>query len=177
MRSNPVIDALARPLRLAVVGGGPGSNIGATHRTAARIDDRYVLVAGVLSSDPGRSLLAGKEVGLARPYARVLELLDQERAHPEAAEVVAVMTPNDSHRDIVLAALDRGFDVICDKPLANTLADAMDVVEKVESTGLIFCLAQAVTIAAIAGSNAFTASITIVASSSIPRFNSRLPPR
>ena len=140
MRSNPVIDALARPLRLAVVGGGPGSNIGATHRTAARIDDRYVLVAGVLSSDPGRSLLAGKEVGLARPYARVLELLDQERAHPEGAEVVAVMTPNDSHRDIVLAALDRGFDVICDKPLANTLADAMDVVEKVESTGLIFCL-------------------------------------
>ena len=140
MTSNPVVNAVGRPLRLAVVGGGPGSHIGSTHRTAARLDDRFVLVAGVLSSDPERSLKAGREIGLPRSYESFLDLFDQERDRPEGAEVVAVMTPNDSHRDIVLAALERGFDVICDKPLANTLADAMDVVEAVEATGLIFCL-------------------------------------
>ncbi len=58
METNPVIELLGRRLRLAVVGGGPGSFIGAMHRAAARLDDRYELVAAVLSSDPERSRAA-----------------------------------------------------------------------------------------------------------------------
>jgi predicted dehydrogenase len=50
------------------------------------------------------------------------------------------MTPNDSHHDLAVAALDRGFDVICDKPITNTLDEALDVVAAVERTGLVFCL-------------------------------------
>ncbi|MGH8958053.1 MAG: Gfo/Idh/MocA family protein [Acidimicrobiia bacterium] len=140
MTANPVVAALGRPLRLAVVGGGPGSNIGSTHRTAARLDDRFVLVAGTLSSDPDQSLRAGTELGLPRAYGAFLELLDQERSRTDGAEVVAIMTPNDSHHEIALAALDRGFDVICDKPLTNTLAEAIDIVEKVRTSGLVLCL-------------------------------------
>ena len=52
---NPVVQALGRRLRLAVIGGGPGSFIGPVHRTAAKLDDRFEIVAGVLSSDPVRS--------------------------------------------------------------------------------------------------------------------------
>ena len=72
MDSNPVIDMLGRRLRLAVVGGGPGSFIGAMHRTAARLDDRYELVAGVLSSDAERSRTAAAGIGIAadRPLKR-----------------------------------------------------------------------------------------------------------
>lgn len=137
---NPVVAALGRPLRLAVIGGGPGSNIGSTHRIAARIDDRFVIVAGVLSSDPHRSLQAGAELGVPRAYGVFLELLEAEREQPDGAEVVAIMTPNDSHHQIALAALDRGFDVICDKPLANTLGEALEIVEKVKTSGLVLCL-------------------------------------
>ena len=54
MTLNPVISTLGRRLRLAVIGGGPGSFIGAMHRQAARLDDRYELVAGVLSSNHER---------------------------------------------------------------------------------------------------------------------------
>ncbi|MGH8924658.1 MAG: Gfo/Idh/MocA family protein [Acidimicrobiia bacterium] len=140
MGSNPIVAVLGRPLRLAVIGGGPGSNIGSTHRTAARLDDRFVLVAGALSSDPDRSLKAGAELGLPRAYESFSTLLDGEAGRDDGAEVAAIMTPNDSHHEIALAALDRGFDVICDKPLANTLAEAMDVVEKVRTSGLTFCL-------------------------------------
>ncbi len=64
MDSNPIIELLGRRLRLAVIGGGPGSFIGAMHRTAARLDDRYELVAGVLSSDAGRAHAAGAALGL-----------------------------------------------------------------------------------------------------------------
>ena len=62
---------LGRRLRLAVIGGGPGSFIGAMHRQAARLDDRYELVAGVLSSAPERARVAGAEIGLPgeRVYA------------------------------------------------------------------------------------------------------------
>ncbi len=137
---NPIVAALGRPLRLAVVGGGPGSNIGSTHRIAARIDDRFVIVAGVLSSDPNRSLQAGAELGVPRAYGSFLELLETEQGQPDGAEVVAIMTPNDSHHEIALAAMDRGFDVICDKPLANTLGEALDIVEKVKATGFVLCL-------------------------------------
>ena len=68
---NPTIARLGRRLRLGVVGGGPGSFIGAVHRTAARLDDHYEVVAGVLSGNPERSRAAARAIGIAeeRAYA------------------------------------------------------------------------------------------------------------
>ncbi len=142
MDSNPVMAALGRPLRLAVIGGGPGSFIGAMHRTAARLDGRYDLVAGVMSSDPERSRAAGVANGIdpARTYADALQMLAVERDRADGAQVVAIMTPNDSHHRYAMAALERGFDVICDKPMTNTLSEALDIVRRVAETGLVFCL-------------------------------------
>jgi predicted dehydrogenase len=140
--SNPVITMLGRPLRLAVIGGGPGSFIGGVHRAAARLDGRYQLVASATSSDPERSRAAGAALGLApdRVHGDALSLLDSEAIRQDGAEVVAIMTPNDSHYPYATAALDRGFDVICDKPITNTLAEALDLVARVASSGRIFCL-------------------------------------
>jgi predicted dehydrogenase len=142
MSANPVIDMLGHPLRLAVIGGGPGSFIGGTHRTAARLDGRYQLVASALSSDPGLARSAGVGLGLPadRAYGAAAELLEVEAGREDGAEVVAIMTPNDSHHVYAAAALDRGFDVICDKPITNTLEEALDLVYRVERTGLVFCL-------------------------------------
>lgn len=142
MDKNPVIEMMGRRLRLAVIGGGPGSFIGAMHRTAARLDDRYELIAGAISSEPSRSHTAGVAIGLAedRSYGDGLELLRAEAARDDGAEVVAIMTPNDTHHLFSSAALDHGFDVICDKPITNTLDEALDIVDKVRQTGLVFCL-------------------------------------
>ena len=64
---------MRRRLRLGMVGGGEGAFIGAVHRIAARIDDRFELVAGALSSDPrtrggecGEHRLAAQLCGLSR---------------------------------------------------------------------------------------------------------------
>jgi predicted dehydrogenase len=140
--SNPIIDTLGRRLRLAVIGGGPGSFIGSMHRTAARIDDRYELVASALSSDPERSRAAGTAIGLDpdRAYRDGIELLEAEAKREDGADVVAIMTPNDSHHRFSTASLDRGFDVISDKPITNTLDEAIDVERRVAETGLVFCL-------------------------------------
>src|SRR5215218_8000374 len=123
MQLNPVISMLGRKLRLAVIGGGPDSFIGAMHRQAARLDDRYEIVTGVLSSDPEKSKQAGRELGMdsARLYSSVLEMLEAEASRRDRVDVVAIMTPNDSHFEYSMAALERGFDVICDKPMTNIL--------------------------------------------------------
>ena len=142
MGLNPVIEMLGRRLRLAVIGGGPGSFIGAMHRQAARLDDRYEIVAGVLSSDIEKSKKAGVELGFAsdRLYSSVQEMLDKESARKDAADVIAIMTPNDSHFEYSMSALEHGFDVICDKPMTNTLEEAEALHKKVQDSGLVFCL-------------------------------------
>jgi len=142
MGLNPVIEMLGRRLRLVVIGGGPGSFIGAMHRQAARLDDRYEIVTGVLSSDIEKSKKAAVEIGLSpeRLYSSVQEMLDKESAREDGADVVAIMTPNDSHYEYAMYALERGFDIICDKPMTNTLEEAEALHKKVQETGLVFCL-------------------------------------
>jgi predicted dehydrogenase len=142
MQLNPVIGLLGRKLRLAVIGGGPGSFIGAMHRQSARRDDRFEIVTGILSSDPETSKQAGRELGFTfeRLYSNVKEMLDAEGAREDGIDAVAIMTPNDSHYDYSMAALERGIDVICDKPMTNTLEEAESLHKKVQETGLVFCL-------------------------------------
>ena len=142
MSENPVIDMLGRRLRLAVIGGGPGSFIGGMHRAAARLDDRYELVAAALSSDPDRSRDAGLALGLdpERSYGSGPQLMAAEQRRPDGADVVAVMTPNDSHHQLALTALDAGFDLIIDKPITNTLDEALEVLEAVQRNELVCCL-------------------------------------
>ncbi|MFW2366786.1 MAG: Gfo/Idh/MocA family protein [Desulforhopalus sp.] len=142
MEGNPVFSMLGRPLRLAVIGGGPGSFIGGMHRLAARLDNRYQLVAGVLSSDPDRSVMQGREIGLEenRAYSAVDQMLEKEAKMTRGAEVIAVMTPNDSHFEYSMAALEHGLDVICDKPMTNSVEDAHTLHAKVVQQKRIFCL-------------------------------------
>src|SRR5512141_1499959 len=105
MELNPIISMLGRRLRLAVIGGGPGSFIGAMHRQAARLDDRYEIVTGILSSDPEKSREAGLELGLAfdRLYPSVQEMLERESSRKDGVDVVSIMTPNDSHYEYSMA--------------------------------------------------------------------------
>lgn len=142
MGLNPVISMLGRRLRLAVIGGGSGSFIGAMHRQAARLDDRYEIVTGILSSNLEKSRKDALEIGLPidRLYSSVQEMLDKESAREDGADVVAIMTPNDSHYEYAMYALERGFDVICDKPMTNTLEEAEALHKKVQDSGLVFCL-------------------------------------
>ena len=142
MDGNPVIAALGRRLRLAVIGGGPGSFIGEIHRIAARLDDRYEIVAAAVSSDAERSRAAGRAMGIAedRAYPDAIALIETEAARDDGADVVAVMTPTDSHYRYNAAALDAGFHVISDKPLCNEVEEARDLVARVRRAGTVFCL-------------------------------------
>ena len=139
---NPVVAALGRPLRLGVIGGGSGSFIGAIHQSAAELDGRFRVVAGVLSSDPSKCAAYGAAIGLDadRAYPDVASMLATEATRPDGIDAVAVMTPNDRHFDDCRQALEAGLHVICDKPLANSVEDARTLVRLVNTSDGVFCL-------------------------------------
>jgi predicted dehydrogenase len=128
---------LGRRLRLGVVGGGPGSFIGAMHRGAALLDQRFDIVAGVLSSDPDKGRAAAAALGIA-PYGSVAEMC----AHA-GLDAVAVMTPNHCHLEECRTALQAGLHVVCDKPLTNTLAEARELAALAAARRRVFCVTHA----------------------------------
>ena len=134
-----------RPLRLAIVGGGPDSWIGPMHRGAAEYDGWFEVVAGVFSSDAARSRAAGAHLCVdgARSYGDVAEMLHAEGQRVDGIDAVAIMTPNDTHYRIAAAALDAGLDVICDKPVSETHAEALDLVARARAGGRLFAIAHA----------------------------------
>ena len=142
---SAAFEALGRPLRLGVIGGGPGGMIGPIHRNAARLDGRFAIVAGVPSSDPARAAAAGAAIGLpeGRSYGTVGAMLDAECARTDGVEAVAIMSPNNAHYPAAIAAIDAGLDVICDKPMTNTLAHARDLAARARASGRVFCLTHA----------------------------------
>ncbi|WP_159717045.1 Gfo/Idh/MocA family oxidoreductase, partial [Geminicoccus flavidas] len=99
-----------RRLRLGMVGGGQGAFIGAVHRLAARMDDRYELVAGAFSSTPEKSRASGAELGLpeARCYGSYAEMAQREARLKEGIDVVAIVTPNHVHVPAALEFVRRG---------------------------------------------------------------------
>jgi predicted dehydrogenase len=131
-----------RRLRLGMVGGGQGAFIGAVHRIAARLDDRWELVAGALSRDPERARASAAALHIApdRAYAEFGAMARAEAARADGIDAVAIVTPNAAHHAAARAFLDAGIDVICDKPLTTTLDDARDLVRAVRDTGRIFVL-------------------------------------
>ena len=135
-------DKVGRRLRLGMVGGGPGGFIGAVHRIAARLDDRFELVAAALSSDPARSRAAAADLHIApeRAYGSFSDMAKAEAGRPDHIDAVAIVTPNHLHYAPAKAFLEAGIHVICDKPLTTTLEDAIDLAGMVHRTGLLFAV-------------------------------------
>lgn len=129
-------------IRLGMVGGGEGAFIGAVHRIAARLDDRYELVAGALSSTPGAARRSGLAAGLdmTRIYDDYAVMAHMESARPDGIEAVSIVTPNHLHAPMARAFLDAGIHVICDKPVTTTSADARMLRELARERGLVFAV-------------------------------------
>ena len=129
-------------IRLGMVGGGIGAFIGDVHRMAARLDDRYELVAGAFSSDPARTKESAAEFGVAedRAYEDFTTMAREERARADGIEAVAIVTPNHLHHAPARAFLDAGIHVICDKPLTASLEDARELQALVKESDLLFAV-------------------------------------
>ena len=131
-----------RQIRVGMVGGGPGAGIAETHRTAMRLDDRYVLVAGVFSRDREKSLTAAQRLRIPedRVYGDYAAMAMVESKRADGIEVVSVVTRTDSHYQIAKRFLEAGIHVICDKPLCLSVGEARELKALAEKRELILCL-------------------------------------
>ena len=130
-----------------MVGGGQGAFIGAVHRIAARLDDYYELVAGALSSDPRRAAASAQAVRLdpQRSYSDYREMARREAARADGIDVVAIVTPNYLHAPVATAFLEAGIHVICDKPLAISLAEGQALAALAREKNRVFALTHTYT--------------------------------
>jgi predicted dehydrogenase len=138
-----------KKLRMGMIGGGPGSFIGAIHRIAANMDGQIELVAGAFSSDPQKSKAAGESLFLDpnRVYESYDELFEKESQMPEEERLdfISIVTPNHVHFDPAMKALENGFHLVMDKPMTLTLEEAYKLNRKIKETGKLFCLTHTYT--------------------------------
>jgi predicted dehydrogenase len=133
-----------RKLRWGMVGGGPGAGIGPAHRRGAALDGYFELVAGVFSRDAARNRAMGEELGLApeRVYRDFATMADAESRRADGIECASVVTLNNTHAAASLALIRRNIHVICDKPMATSLRDALEVEKAAERSGVFFALSH-----------------------------------
>ena len=133
---------MERKIRIGMVGGGKDAFIGGVHRIALRLDGYYELVAGSFSSNFDNSKETGNSLGLAedRIYETYQEMAEKESARSDGIDVVSIVTPNHLHVPIAKIFADKGIHVICDKPLALSSEEAIDLKNIVENKKIIFAL-------------------------------------
>jgi predicted dehydrogenase len=124
-------------LRMGMIGGGPGAFIGPIHRIAAELDREIELVAGVFSSDPGRSRAAASDYRIDpdRAYPDLAAMFAGEAARPDGIDFVSIVSPNHHHLTASRAALAAGVAVMSDKPMTASLAEARELADLVAQTG------------------------------------------
>ena len=122
-----------------LIGGGEGSQIGATHRIAAGLDGAFQLAAGALDINATRAREYAVRLGIEkdRAYGDWREMLDGEQSRSDRVALVTVATPNSTHFEITRAFLRAGFDVLCEKPLTTTLEEAEEIVRTARENGRI----------------------------------------
>jgi predicted dehydrogenase len=140
---------MKRKLRMGMIGGGLDAFIGSVHRKAANLDGEIELVCGAFSSSPEKSKATGEALYLPphRVYKSFEEMIKKERDLPgdQRMDFVSIVTPNHVHFAPAKLALENGFHVIIDKPLAFNLKEAKALRAVVEKTGLVFALTHTYT--------------------------------
>ncbi|MDR9419350.1 Gfo/Idh/MocA family protein [Gracilimonas sp.] len=131
-------------IKYGMIGGGPGAFIGEVHRKAAALDGHLELVAGAFSSSPEMTQKMGEELGLEsnRLYDSFEEMAKAEAALPkeQRIDVVTVVTPNHLHFPVCKVFIEQGINVVCDKPMTNTVEEAEELCRLVEKHDIIFAL-------------------------------------
>lgn len=114
--------SILTPLRLGFIGGALNSAIGYTHYTSSRLDGNFRVDAGCFSRHPASNKGTAQTFNVTpeRTHNTWREMLDSET---QSIDAIVVLTPIPDHSEIVIAALDAGYPVICEKALAVSSAE------------------------------------------------------
>ena len=133
---------MSEVLSFGMVGGGSGSLIGEVHRKSASFDRKAKLVAGCFSRSYDNTLSTGEKLGLdsGRLYKNYREMTGQEGAREDKIDFVIIVTPNNLHFKIAQAFLEKGINVVCDKPLTLKVKEAEELINLAKKRDLLCCV-------------------------------------
>lgn len=134
-----------RRLRAGIVGGGRGAFIGAVHRLAAELDGQSQVVVGALSSDPVTARQSAADWFLERSYDSYQTMARSESERADGIDFVIIATPNHLHLPVAQAFIAAGIHVICDKPLALTVAQGETLAKQLGDGRTLFALTHSYT--------------------------------
>ncbi|MDI9489826.1 MAG: Gfo/Idh/MocA family oxidoreductase [Bacillota bacterium] len=134
-------------LKFGMIGGG-GAGIGPVHIRGAGLDHKCDLVAGCLSRNYKRNKYFGELWGIqdtTRIYDNYQNMLKTEKLKTDSdrLDFVTIVTPNNTHYEIAKAFLEENFHVVCDKPLAMTIAEGEELANIAKDRDLKFCVTYA----------------------------------
>ena len=125
--------AAEKRMTLGFIGGSLRSAVGYAHFSAATLDSEWTLAAGCFSRDEATNAATGVAYGVEpqRVHADWRAMLEAERGRLDA---MAVLTPTPDHAEMVVACLEAGFPVICEKALATTVDEAQRIAAALQRT-------------------------------------------
>lgn len=121
-----------KKLKVGIIGCGFISH---AHMTGwSHIDD--VNIVAVCDVNKDKAIIRDKEFCINSSYDSYKDMFEKEKF-----DIVDIITPVDSHKDIVIAAAEKGCHVLCEKPFANNMQDALEMVKACEKAGkkLMIC--------------------------------------
>jgi predicted dehydrogenase len=120
---------ISKPMSLGFIGGSLHSAVGYTHFVASSMDNKWTLDAGCFSPNTQRNHESARVYGVAddRTYSTWHDLIQKEKKRLDA---IVVLIPTPAHYEIVMACLDEGIPVICEKSLATNSIDVEKILEK-----------------------------------------------
>jgi len=132
-------------LRYGMVGGGQGAFIGDVHRKAIAMDGKAEIVCGAFSQSYDNTLATGETLGLPRErlYRSFEDMIRAEAKRPDRPDFISIVTPNSTHYAAAKLAIEHGFAIVCEKPLATSSRDAENLARLVHTKGLLFCVTYA----------------------------------
>ncbi|MBE6851885.1 MAG: Gfo/Idh/MocA family oxidoreductase [Ruminococcus sp.] len=124
---------------IAFIGGGINSAIGRTHKISCQMDGRFRLVAGAFSRHKDINTRTGQEFGVdtSRVYDDYREMLIKEK---ENVDIIAVLTPTNTHERIVMDVIEAGYPVICEKSLATSAESGKKICEAANDKESFLCV-------------------------------------
>jgi predicted dehydrogenase len=128
-----------------MVGGGQGAFIGDVHRKAIAMDGKAEIVCGAFSQSYDNTLATGETLGLPRErlYRSFEDMIRAEAKRPDRPDFISIVTPNSTHYAAAKLAIEHGFAIVCEKPLATSSRDAENLARLVHTKGLLFCVTYA----------------------------------
>ncbi len=116
------------PMTIGFIGGSTESAVGYTHFVSSAMDNRWALKAGCFSTDSMRNNKSAQIYGVeaSRVYDSWQEMLKKEKGYLDS---IVVLTPTPSHFEIVIACLNEGVPVICEKSLATSSDEVKSILD------------------------------------------------